>query len=997
MALSKNEIAVYAKQMQDRGDDDNTIAAFIREAEGKSSPDLPVPSFVSKPVINQDRQLANRLSSAGKEFFLDLASEAEKQYVNPIAKMATGNFAEGGADLYKNIKPSIRMSPLLLNLSPQYRAAKLGSQALMSSFGFAGSSGLTGATPKEQAITGISAFASSYNPAFKAASSELARRGQYLGTSILGALTQGGTEVAAEIARGKDLKESFSSAKIPAVVGSVFGLTGQLGKTFEVYAEESQKAKAAFGVNLPIVVQSPTVFGSVGIKAENLGTDIGVAAIERKVGSDFIESLGNQVDGAEIVQRLQPYVGQVDESIESLASLSRESLLANEALLAARAALSEARNNAYTITNARKDVLVANLKEAANRAAAVQARAIANNAYQLQQLRLKENYVAPADARKFFVEKVVTPLQSHVKNQAKILQDAIDIPSTQEFISGKDISNSIKNTPAYVNAGAIRRTEMDSIFNPFLVGKDKDDKEIWRNMSRDDIQYTRQKLWDLHESDLPNVPQLETAALKQMDGAIQASVESAVEQFKPESLAALREFNSYWSRMSEARSSKSVRAFLVKEPNDEIIQNLTKKLIDNGSNSQEYTGLIKYIDAVAGGDPGTQQEMKSHVFGLVRDNLITRNFGSNNPLLGPIVNLENLSSDLQKLKKGGFPVIELNLDPDFIQATSRMANNAGIGKNITGAEFAAIMQNPAVVQARRSGQKIDPILTKVVYELGAIKAFKESRLNEIVGRTKAAQKNMDIAEERAKRAGIDLAVIEQKVGDLKKNPIAIAMAGGKAFGINAEGQSDFKEFLSYIGNTNRTTGADVTNLLSGINEVAPEMREQIALHTLSNVVEFLSKNQSTGERGVNWVELGKLIDPSNPISGEMTKNRLRLIVGDEAFSKLMDNMPRINIIQGINRQRQAVSTSGESLSKVGITSARATNRQGSGTTIKAIGDLIGQGEYKIASMIMLIPGAERMLKSGASITDIINKLGPQRAYIMYQNMPKDQQDQKDKP
>ena len=63
---------------------------------------------------------------------------------------------------------------------------------------------------------------------------------------------------------------------------------------------------------------------------------------------------------------------------------------------------------------------------------------------------------------------------------------------------------------------------------------------------------------------------------------------------------------------------------------------------------------------------------------------------------------------------------------------------------------------------------------------------------------------MDIAEERAKRAGIDLAVIEQKVGDLKKNPIAIAMAGGKAFGINAEGQSDFKEFLSYIGNTNRT-------------------------------------------------------------------------------------------------------------------------------------------------------------------------------------------------
>jgi len=666
-------------------------------------------------------------------------------------------------------------------------------------------------------------------------------------------------------------------------------------------------------------------------------------------------------------------------------------------LLAARAALAEARNNAYTITDARKNVLIANLKEATNRAAAVQAKAIANNAYQLQQLRLKENYVAPADARRFFVEKVVTPLEAHVKNQAKILQDAIDIPVTQEFISAKDISDSIKKTPAYINAGTMRRVEMDSIFNPFLVGKNEEGKQIWRNMSRDDIQYTRQKLWDLHESDLPNVPQLETAALKQMDGAIKTVVESAVEQFKPESLAALREFNSYWSRMSEARSSRSVRAFLVKEPNDEIIENLTKKLIDNGSNSREYTGLIKYIDAVADGDPVTQQEMKSHVFGLVRDNLITRNFGSNNPLLGPIVNLENLSSDLQKLKKGGFPVMELNLDPDFIQATSRMANGAGIGKNITGAEFAAIMQNPAVVQARRSGQKIEPILTKVVYELGAIKAFKESRLDEIVGRTRSAQKNMDIARERANRAGADLALIEQRVGNLKNHPIAIAMSGGKNFGINAQGQSDFNEFLSYIGNTNRTTGADVTNLLSGINEAAPEMREQIALHTLSNAVEFLSKNQSTGERGVNWAELGKLIDPSNPVSGEMTKNRLRLIVGDEAFSKLMDNMPRIKVIQGINRQRQAVSTSNQTLSKVGMTSARATNRQGSGTTVKAIGDLIGQGEYKIASMIMLIPGAERMLRSGASITDIINKLGPQRAYIMYQNMPKDQQEQKDKP
>ncbi len=1006
MPISEEQIKADVETLKSRGESSERIIQYVKAARATSDrqPEAPVASFQTSAGGEKSRRdivttnLVKDVANLGVEF----GREAIRQYVAPGVKsflgrgqlgLPTQEGVEASKELSKNLEPSLRMSPMLLNALPQYRASNLATQAAISGLSFAGVEGLTGASPREQAAAGIVGAAGAYNPGFRAGQTGLSRGAQYVGSSLLGGAVQGGAEMAAGLVRGEGLDESVSSASIPALVGATFGLAGQLGKAFEAYANEADRAAAAFGGDVPLAIRSPTMFGQQAAKAEVLGTDIGVSEIERRVGDEWIKQFGQPVDGAEIIAKLQPFTGKLDETTERLASLSRESLAANENLELARAALRESRANAIDATSVQQQKLNERLRDAANAAALQQAKDISNNAYKLQQMRLSGNYVAPADARNAFVERVMNPLDDHVKQTANVLQEAINVPMDAAFVSGKDIKNAIQ-----MNMGSLRQEDLDAIMSPYLMqpkvnpktGKPIKGGKEYRNLSRHDVQYIRNKLWNMQDSDLPNVPQLDSVILKKMDTAIAAATEDAIEAFSPGSLEPLRAFNAYWSKQAQAKANRHSRAFFVKDPNDEIITNLTNDIIKDGAASSGYTGIISYIDAAAAGNPVLQQEMKSHVFGLIRDSLMQRNYNSNTPGMGLMVDISALATDINRLEKGGFPVNQLGLDSKMINETARLANGAGLGSRITGQEFAAIMQNPAVKQAISEGKRPEPIIKKVVNEFGAARAYRESRWNEIAGRSQSARRSAELAEKRAREAGLSLADIERQVGDMSKDPLFVAFSGKKNFGINGEGHSDFQRFLAYINDPNMTKSADVSALLSAIEKKSPEMREQIALHTMNRTVEFLSKNQLTGERGIDWNAVGKFIDPSNPVSGEMAKNRLRTIVGDNAYSKLMESMPRIEIMRSLNRQREAVAQGRRSISELGTAGrglSQGASGQGFGTTARSIGDWIGLGEYYMASLAMVIPGADKALRSGASMSEIIQGLGPQRAFIIQMNMP----------
>lgn len=947
----------------------------------------------SAPVEpSRQKAVAQKVGSDAMQFIGSLGREAMEQWVKPGVRalrrdplgLPTPDSVSATKELGQNLEPSVRMAPMLLNADPRFRAASQATQAAISGLGFAAGEGLAGGDAREQAAAGLLGAAGSFTPGFTPSAGEFARKGQYVVSAALGAGLQGGAEVGANLIRGKDLKESVSSAGIPALVGGVFGGGGQLGRAFEKYAEEAAAARRAFGGDVPLALRSPTMFGSVAAKAERAGTDIGIEALERRVGSDFIGRIGDQIDGAEVVSRLSPYVGKLDAGTAELAKMSRNSLEATENLKMHEAALAESNANAATDFQGKHAGLVAKLKDASNKAALAYAKDIADRAQSLQELRLSGNYVSPADTRAFFVDNVMTKLDEAVKAKASALQAAIKIPLETQFIPGKSIASAFDDP-----SSAIRSDKLKAIANKYLTIPAGGGERAYRTLSRGDIQALRSDLNAMQDSE-DIATNLDTAVFQKIDKRIRETMRESIEEFSPDSIPALDEFNAYWAAKSDALSNKHARALFKKDPADTAVTGMVNNIVENGAGSQSYTGLIKYIGAAADGNPVLQREMKLHVFGLIRDNIVSRNYGAGSAVARDVVDLNKLSGDLTRLRQGRFPVAELGLNEEVIHSAAKLSKVQGMHGQISGKEFVSIMENPAVKLAIQGGENPTPIVKRVMSELSAVRAHREAKWNEIAGKTTTARRNYQVAATKAKDAGKDLAAIDASVGDMQKDPLFVAFSGKKNFGLTGEGQESFEQFLNYISDTSRTRGEDVASLLDAVQKKSPEMREQIAIHTLARTVEFLSKNQLTGERGIDWASVGKFIDPENPVAGRLAQSRIRTIVGEDAFGRLMENMPRLEIVRQFNKQREAVGVSARNITEAGTAAkgiSTGKSGTGQGVTLRVMSDLAARGEYGLAAWVLAIPGADKALKAGASMNEIVQALGPQRAYIMMQNMP----------
>jgi hypothetical protein len=184
-------------------------------------------------------------------------------------------------------------------------------------------------------------------------------------------------------------------------------------------------------------------------------------------------------------------------------------------------------------------------------------------------------------------------------------------------------------------------------------------------------------------------------------------------------------------------------------------------------------------------------------------------------------------------------------------------------------------------------------------------------------------------------------------------------------------------------------------LLEAVGKKSPELREQIAIHQLERTMRFLATNQEVGERTINWSRLGEFLNPSNPAKGAIENQRIRAIVGKEAYGELMDNLPRLEIVRKVNKERlqmQAGRGSAKAATSAAVGLSTGKSGAGQSTTASNFFDLLSQGYYGTASFIAAIPGARKAFNAGASIEDIVGKLGPQRAYIIMQNAPKDQRE-----
>lgn len=1010
-AVAANDIAA-ANEIAD------TLNALAAQDEVKTRANQPQPApseaqnimeatAGATPAGAMVSQVASMVPAAVSEFV--------RQYGSPMMRM-------GGISVYKspeelaatrelsqNLQPSMatsaRLAAILASLTPQGAATQgLASVVPMAILGAAGESAAqaiegqpdVSRVAQAAALSGASGITKTFAPS----PSTLARGMQQLGAGAANAIVQGGASAGAETARtliseGRMPTEGeiVSAASLPAVLGFGFGLGAQTGRVLRTAVTEKKLAEQAFGTSrLPASLSAPSLIGYDAAMAETRGMDIGTDAIEQRINSGFRKLFGNPIDGAEVARFLQPYVGGMDEARLAVAGLSEDALKAEAAYQDAKLAYQEAVSAAGNRVDANVQKAYERLQKASDVATAQQAKVIAENAYELQQVKMAKQFVSPAELRDVFVEKVMSPLNKVIESRADELYKQLPFSRTEEVF---DAGQMLKDIRAKLKPfGKDASNEAERMLGNLMPTKADDGTLVYPRKSLEDIRKLRRDIWAKWENPAPGESQMDNKIISAMDDAIGGSTRAQMEAvFDPQTVQIYDKANAFWSAQSKAKGNEAVRALMIKNPKDAAAQAFVNDLVEKGGAADSYKGLVNYIDTVAAGDPATQQAMKSHVMDIVRAGLVNRSYGT---ATGEgLVDFNKLVSDVSRLQASKFPVNQLGFDETMLRGAAKIAGKAGLGKTVTTAELEELITNPAVqsmMNATPTKPNMAGVFTemeKVADELMAYRELRSSRWDEIVGKTASARAKKIEAAKRLQKVNVSLEQAEAKLGSIEQDPLYVAMSGGKNFGLQGDGQANFRSFLTSIKSTDMTTQPEVSSLLSAVAKKSPEMRQQIALQTMSDTIEALATNQLTGQRGIDWENLGRFLDPANPAKGNLVKDRIRLIVGEEAFRGLEKQVPRLEIIRKLNAARAEVGSlrtaAGESVA-VAASAARATPTS-VGLAARAVQNEIARGNYKTAALILQNPFLYGLVEKGASLSDAVQRLGVQRAYLLYANNP----------
>lgn len=941
-----------------------------------------------------------------------LGQEAMRQYVGPamrsggISAVKTPEQIAATEELVKNLTPSVsnffRYAPLLV---PNPASA---GRAVLQNY-MTGTTGETVArfiegNEQDMGEAGQSGALQATGSVFKTfapSGSFLGRGAQFLGSAATNAAVQAGGAAAAEalrsISSGEGLpsgQQLVSAAKLPAIVGFSFGGVGQAGRSMGTLLSERTMARRAFGSErLPPGIESPTIMGRSAGAVEAAGGDIGIPALEARINANFRSMFGPTKDGAEVVRFLSPYVGQLDEASARLAALSDDSLRAEDAYQQAQAAYQQAVLAKTSSTDERIISARLRLDDAAARARGVRAKAIADNAYKIQQARLSNEFVSPAEMRNVFVQRVMNPLRDVVNRQVDELYSRLPFSRTEEVFDSGALLSDLRQT--LKDEGRDAAGEFESRFLAALRPSRADDGTlVYPRKSLQDIRKLRRDMWSAYTDPQPGGPRADAAMIAKVDKALGGSLRKQMEAvFDADTVKLYDEANAFYSAQSDAMSSPAARALFVADPKDGAFRDFVNDLVDKGGASDAYKGLIRYIDTVAVGAPAVQQAAKSHVMDLVRAGIVERNFGSAASQVSDSVDVLGVLKDVRRLAQDRFPVEQLGLGSvTQLEQIARLANGAGLGSRLSADELQELVGNPLVREAMRSPNKAElpRVGTLVAKELAAYRDLRLERLQRIAGLTKQAEVTLARAQKRLGEAGVDVADAQARLGSMQNDPLYLAFQGNKNFGLTGKGQDDFGRFIRAINNTDMTTAQEVKDLLAAIAKKSPEMREQIALQTLTDTIKALSTNQATGARGINWDELGKFLDPQNPARGNLAKERLRIIVGDDAFNELRRFMPRLEIMRRFNTRAAAFSPSRTAVGEAAGATASGVGAGTAGSTsinIRYLDSLLSRGHYKGMALLMANPAFRSATKGGAKLGEILAKTGLQRTYNLLTNNP----------
>ncbi len=843
--------------------------------------------------------------------------------------------------------------------------------------------GFRGGDVTRAAITG---GAGSYLPTWASrsiAQSLPAKAGEILAKGGVGATIQGGAGVAGELAkagiegnlgeRAANLGGLAGEKWIDAAIGFGFGIGSGIGQAVRKTDADRKVAVEIFGrQELPPEAIDLAFAGAARRRTEATGVSA-MDPITESMASRLQGLAGTPPVGAELTKQLAPYAGAIDDVQSKVAALRND-------VETKRQLLEQARQNYGDVQGDVVAKAESELAAARRELADADLSALRNEAFKLQQAKLGDAYVDFATLRNLYVERVQKPLDEFLTNKSKAMYEAVGVPGAAPLIDGSDIERAIDAAALAKSASPEETASITNrIRSRIIAGKNENNEFVYRQLSLNDVRSMRsdlQKMLVEASTGTTRANSLVNAA----DAQIAAATRRQIEKIAGDSaLKAYDEANAYWRNYSRARQNPLARVLMARTPNDESVQTMVSKLVQKGPGSDEYVGVNRYIEAVADGAPEVQAEMKSQIMSLVRGGVVAKN------MKGGIVDVDGLANDIASMERNKFSVSDLRLGTaKELRTIASLANKAGLSKSqLTQEQLTEIIESPGVQDAILSGRNFSVAASKPIAEIAAVEQIRAGRFMESAGLAKRAQELYNKANANLTKSNADFNRVKAKLDTLEADPIAVAMSGGKNFGLTGKVQQDFDSFIGSILNPGATAPDDVKALMVAIDKKSPELRENIAMRAMHDRLKWVTENARTGGKTVEYKRaLEEMADTEY-------SNRLRIVLGNERYSKLEGmrrELERLNAIDNAaNLRGTVVGLKEAAVAARGAATGSMTG--GSGFFVGSVLGLLERGRYKAASVILSKPDVWRAYSQIGNLEKAIETLGVQRATMLYQNMP----------
>lgn len=968
-----------------------------KEKEFDPSSATAIPALkMQSPEKRLARNIAQSVSGYGSAF----QSEIEKQYSEPIAKIISGNVAEGTAELGKNIAPSVRalgyIAPAMMT-SGASLPAQTGTGIVLNSLqnkilpfitGYGSeivAQKLANEEPSQaQAVQ--SGILASYIPGeSKFAQNQIAkfwpqlvknfsRESLNLSTTQAMATTAKRSIEQGKFESYKDLTDLLSDLKLPVAAQVPFSAVQAYGDVANSYNRASQFARRqmidALGVDSVTLANiNPEQYSFVERRLFENNPKL-AQQIVNQYGS-FTDAMrkifGTPADEAALSKTLNPYIGTYEKKKQELVQAENE-------LQRAQAALDSNKDPALS-SALRNSVIERNISLVRQKAAtdfysnvAEQASGVIKGSDEILN-DFSNAFDNIVKARKGASEG----LYNNFYNLAGIASDSPQVSSSSVVQSA---------TKALKGAGRSGPDSEDAI-NAIKAFVKKTGQS---HLSIDQVRSLRTYMSDAFSGKSPDRLNAAEAVASIAYGGITNALENSIKGLSvsrenPQIYQSWVRAQEYWKNTSQALSSPYGKALMQPDQRAATFKTIANQIA--GGDKSAVNAWKDFVSSVAVEAPEIGAWGVNAMNSAVRDSFIL------NSMEGGRLNIQKLNRNLSNAASTGFDTTKIGFGDrkqlSEIQSLFDKFNPSG--GNVSLDMLFNVLNNNAVQNSLVSGKG----LTEVAKPLIAKQVLLQNLRNDLIQARLGvkAERAMDIMrhEKLVKEAGMTVDDIRNTVERMRSDELFTALEG-KSLGLATRpGESG-------VGITNAIMSmdsSDAKQVMTALKNKMPEVYTQVESRIITDTLkDILVPSKTVGRQWV--VDTNKYMQFFKPKVGldpQAPVNRIRNALGKESFKRLETLMGGLSNLQEIERRSGGISKVNDIVAASAIGKSTISGSPSGGSLVisayRKVAEIIQNGNYHLVSSLVTNPQFSKVyFASGGVLSNAVKTGVGQRVFA---NLP----------